>query len=125
MFSFVDIIRREQYLSKEIMPTYEHLCGSCKKEFTDVYSIKENPPTKCQLCGVDGFVKRLVSGGSGMGIVKLSGRDLVNHAKAEGLKLQREAARDENVAANLIGESRYHENSIASDRAVSDIINVL
>lgn len=92
------------------MPTYEHLCGACNKEFEDVYSINSDPPEICPLCNVSGQVKRLISGGSGRGIVELTGNDLAAHLRSEGKKLAASAGRDEKLLANLVGEDRYHQN---------------
>ena len=58
------------------MPTYEHRAGCCGHEWEEFYSITTDPPTVCPSCKEEGQVKRLISGGSGRGIVTLSGGDL-------------------------------------------------
>ena len=89
------------------MPTYEHLCKACENEWEEFYSITKDPPTVCPKCKTKGQVKRLISGGSGRGIVVLTGRDLTEHCKAEGKRIAMEARTNENLKANLIGEENY------------------
>ncbi len=97
------------------MPTYEHECNSCNGEFEDIYSIKADPPTLCPLCGVDGQVKRVISGDIA-GRVLLSGTDLTNQMKKDRNKMKQKIKTDENVRANLIGESKYQEHVVNSER---------
>ncbi len=106
------------------MPTYEHLCKACGHEWEDFYSIKKDPPTVCPECEVEGQVKRLVSGGSGRGIVVLTGHDLQAHCREEGKKIAREAAKDENLRANLIGEDRYHQQCLQTERVTEDLVKI-
>lgn len=84
------------------MPTYDHICESCNQEFEDTYSITAPIPSVCPKCGVEGKVKRLISG-SGSGKVELQGRELVEKLWKEGKDLARRARKDENLAANLYG----------------------
>lgn len=90
------------------MPTYVHQCKDtdCNYEWEDEYSIKRDPPTTCPKC-LKETAKRLVSGGSGRGVVELSGQDLVDKVKSDAKQLQKDAARDEKVYSNLLGEGRY------------------
>ena len=106
------------------MPTYEHLCLHCTHEWEDMYSIKADPPTICPKCGTEGMVKRLVSGGCGRGIVTLTGYELAAHCKAEGRKTANEAMKDENLRANLIGEDRYHNQLLETDRVTNDLVKI-
>lgn len=92
------------------MPTYEHLCQSCNYEWEDEYSIKADPPTVCPECKCEGQVKRLISGGSGKGRVELTGHEYKEKVMSDAQALKREAYRNENVMANLVGESKYHRN---------------
>jgi len=89
---------------------YDHLCSACNTEFELEYSIKEDPPTKCPLCGVDGQVKRLISYAT-PGKVELYGRELQEKNKEDARKMVRDGG--ENFVANILGESRY--NSLASN----------
>lgn len=95
------------------MPTYAHECTeeSCKHEWEDFYSITTDPPKVCPKCNKE-TAKRLVCGGSGKGVVELYGQDLVDKIKVDARDLQKTAAKNENVYANLLGESRY--NSLQS-----------
>jgi putative FmdB family regulatory protein len=85
------------------MPTYEHLCQSCSHEWEEFYSIKSDPPTVCPSCKTEGTVKRLISGGSGKGKVELTGHEYKEKVMSDANALKREAYRNENVMANLVG----------------------
>lgn len=98
------------------MPTYEHICEKCNEEFEDFYSIKSDPPTKCPLCGEDGYVKRLISGGSGKGNVELYGQELKDKLMADGAQYRQEVYSSENKYANFIGENRYQSLQSQMDR---------
>lgn len=99
---------------------YEHLCKNCNKEFELEYSMKEDPPTKCILCGFDGKVERLISGAT-PGRVELTGRDLKNHLKAEGQKIARESLTNESLKANLIGPDVYQKQVVQHERLLSNL----
>ncbi|HLG27098.1 MAG TPA: zinc ribbon domain-containing protein [Paenisporosarcina sp.] len=102
------------------MVTYEHLCEKCNNEFEDIYGMTEPIPTKCPLCGCDGRVKRLVSGGSGRGIVNLTGHELQAKLRQEGRDLKRAALKDEKVLANLVGEDKFQKNTVKLEKAMAD-----
>lgn len=97
------------------MPTYEHLCTACNHEWEDEYSIKADPPKNCPSCNAEA-VKRLISGGSGRGVVELSGNELVEKVKSDAQALKREAAKSEKVYSNLLGEQKYHDMQTRIDR---------
>ena len=48
------------------MPTYQHICSApeCQHQWEDIYSIVQDPPTKCPKCGAETAVRQ-VSGGVG------------------------------------------------------------
>ncbi len=96
---------------------YEHLCRSCAYEWEEEYSIKADPPTLCPKCQVEGQVQRLISGGSGKGIVELTGRDLIDKVKADTLQLKKEMYSSEKVYANLLGEDKYQRLQTQMDQA--------
>lgn len=95
------------------MPTYEFKCQAevegkeCAHEWEEFLSIKAPDPEECPKCKVKGKVLRLISGGSGRGKVELTGQDLVDSIKADAQKIKQQAAKDEKVYANLLGEERY------------------
>lgn len=89
------------------MPFYEHLCETCKYEWEDEYSIKQDPPDTCPKCQAK-TVKRLISLG-GKGVVELYGQDLINKCKADAQKLKKDISKDANKYANLLGDAKYHE----------------
>ncbi len=97
------------------MPTYEHLCEACNEEFEDDYSIVKDPPTTCPLCKVEGKVKRLISGGSGRGIVTLGHQEFKEKAVTDANNLRREIRSNENIRANIIGEDTYHQSELNKD----------
>lgn len=75
----------------------------------------------CPLCKAAGLPphcpKRLISGGSGRGIVELTGNDLTTKIKEDGLKLSRELHTSERKRANMTGESAYHQQQLNRDRS--------
>lgn len=88
------------------MPTYEHKCETCKHQWEDEYSIKVDPPKVCPECTAETVV-RLISL-SGKGVVTLAGQELTDKIKGDAQALKREAASNEKVYANLLGEEKYH-----------------
>ena len=106
------------------MPTYEHVCEKCNFEWEDEYSIKANPPSVCPECKEDGHVKRLISGGSGRGIVILRGHDLTQHIKNEGKRISQEAMKNENVRANIVGEEVYHQQCLENNKLTETLVNI-
>lgn len=101
------------------MPTYLHLAKCCSKEFEDFYSIRQDPPTLCPFCQTEGQVQRLVSGGSGKGIVEITGHELKAKMRAEGQELKRAALKDESLLSNLIGHDKYEKN-LAMDKKAKE-----
>lgn len=102
------------------MTTYEHLCRACNKEFEDIYGMTDPVPTKCPLCEVDGQVERLISGGSGKGRVELTGHELKAQIQKDTQELKRAAMKDEKLLANLVGESKYQQNTVQTERILSE-----
>lgn len=88
------------------MPTYEFQCEECKHEWEVYQSMSAPNPDECPNCKVTGKTKKLISLGS-KGIVELEGQDLVDKIKSDAQKVKKEAAKDEKVYANLLGEERY------------------
>lgn len=97
------------------MPEYEHLCTDCEFEWNDTYSINKDPPTHCPKCNKK-TAKRLISGGSGKGIVELSGQEYNDKIKADAQKLKQEVYGSEKAYANVLGENRYHDLQTKMDR---------
>lgn len=100
------------------MPTYEFKCKveECGNEWEEFLSIKAPDPEECPKCHAKGQVLRLISGGSGRGKVELTGQELVDSIKADAQKIKAEAAKNENVYANLLGEDKYHQLQTQMDR---------
>ena len=98
------------------MPTYPHICNECNYEWELFYSIKENPPDTCPNCGTQGKVERLIAGGSGRGIVEITGNELKEKTKQDAANILQEASRNEKFLANIVGEDKYHANELFKDR---------
>jgi len=91
------------------MSTFLYLCP-IHNEFEEEHSIKiklELCP-HCQLEGKETSIKRLINFQGG-GVVELYGQDLVDKVKADASKLKRDAAKNEKIYSNLLGESRYND----------------
>ena len=105
------------------MPTYLYVCGSLANpgkhgEFETEHSIKIKL-TECPHCVEEGIkdqpVERLIASAT-PGKVELQGQDLADHIKSDAKRIQREAARNENVYSNLIGNDRYQQIQTQMDR---------
>lgn len=94
------------------MPTYEYLCKNveCVGEFEEYHSIVIKL-TECPHCLAAGRgsqpIDRLISGGSGRGIMDQTVAEIKAGMAESVRKINQRAARDENFAANIIGESKY------------------
>jgi hypothetical protein len=101
------------------MPTYIYLCKISNQEFEEFHSIKTKLED-CPICKEKGLQAhapdRLISGGSGRGIVELSGQDIVNKAKEDAQKMKKELYSSEQKYANVIGQDKYHEIQTRMDR---------
>ncbi|HRE42184.1 MAG TPA: zinc ribbon domain-containing protein [Ignavibacteria bacterium] len=62
------------------MPTYDYKCSNCGNQTEVFQSIKDNPITKCEVCGQD-TLKRMIGGGAGL-IFKGSGFYLTDYKNA-------------------------------------------
>lgn len=93
------------------MPNYEHKCTdeNCGHEWEEFYSIKADPPKVCPECKLE-TAMRLISGGSGKGIVELTGHDLKDKIKSDVQGMKHRMRNDENYRANLVGEDRFHRD---------------
>jgi putative FmdB family regulatory protein len=100
------------------MPTYLYECDHCG-EFEDFHSVSKIY-TECPKCKEDGReqtgFKQLINCKS-KGTVVLSGQDLVNSVKSGAQQLQKDAAKNENLYSNLLGESRYQDMQSRMDKA--------
>ena len=100
------------------MPTYEflHEVENCKHEWEEFLSITAPNPACCPKCAAEGNIVKLISGGSGRGVVELTGQDLVDKIKLDARKTKQEAAKNENVYANLLGDDRYQSLQTKMDQ---------
>jgi len=89
------------------MPTYDHFCTNedCKYEWEEFYSITTAPPTICPKCKKE-TAQRGISGTCGI-VIELTGQDFKQKMKEDANKISREASRNENLMANLVGENKF------------------
>lgn len=92
------------------MITYEYLCVVENKEFEAQHSIMTKLDD-CPLCKAAGRVahapQRLISGGSGRGIVELTGHEKDAKFKEDVQKLKKEMHSSEKVYSNMVGDTKY------------------
>lgn len=97
------------------MPTYEFQCEECKHE-SEVYQSMSAPnPDECPSCKAKDKTKKLISLGS-KGVVELYGQELVDKIKGDAQKMKQEAAKNENIYANLLGEDKYQSMQTTMDQ---------
>jgi hypothetical protein len=101
------------------MPTYVYLCDVNNEEFEEFHSIKI-VLDECVLCKTAGKPahkpKRLISGGSGRGIVELTGHELVQKTKEDARKFKQEVYSSEKQYANVLGEGTYQNLQTKMDK---------
>ena len=104
------------------MPTYEYLCTNieCNHEWEEYHSIKAEPVKICEKYHQE-TAKRLISGGSGKGVVSLVGQDLVNKIKSDASSIEKHASQNEGFASNFIGPDVYQRKQMALDNAKKGI----
>lgn len=91
------------------MPTYELQCTKCKHEWEDFFSIKAPVPQDCPSCKENGNVIRLISGGSGKGVVTLTGHELNDKMKSDVRQMKERMKKDTNYMANIVGERKFND----------------
>lgn len=98
------------------MPTYLYFCERDETdgghgEFEDFHGISDEAKLKeCPFCrkeNIETPVKRLLSGGSGRGIVKLEGQDFIASVKQDAERVKKEVYSNENQYANILGTDKY------------------
>ena len=92
------------------MPSYMHECQNteCNFEWEDFYSIVKDPPTTCPECKQE-TAKRVISGGSGRGIMRLNAEEIQASIATGAAEISKRASKDVNYLANLVGESKYND----------------
>lgn len=96
------------------MPTYEYECHNkdCVGEFEELHSSRDDAKLKyCPICAKEGRgeqnpVDRLISGGSGKGIMNLTNKEFAATLGTERAKAHATARKSEAFAENFIG-SKY------------------
>jgi putative FmdB family regulatory protein len=89
------------------MPIYPHKCKECGHEWTEVYSVSSPIPDTCPSCRAVGSVKRVISKDQGV-TVNLSAKEFKDVLPDLRKKIERDVAKNENLQANIMGETAYH-----------------
>jgi putative FmdB family regulatory protein len=100
------------------MPFYDHYCDACKEIFEDFYSAVKDPPTVCQLCGVEGKVQRQIPAVV-HGRVPLTGRELKQSIQKQSAQIKEKVRTNEDLRANIIGETAY-EGHVQAQQKIKD-----
>ena len=106
------------------MTTYEHLCEACGHEWEQIYGMTVSSPTLCPKCGIDGKVKRLISGGSGRCIMRKTAGEIKSNLAIETRAIRKRAETDENFRANLVGEDNYHQQALSTEALTKELVNI-
>lgn len=101
------------------MPEYEHICTDCNHEWNDVYSIKADPPKNCPSCGKE-TAMRLISGGSGKGIVEPNSSEIDALIKKGVQDIKKKASVSESYLDNLVGGDKVHQNTVLREKMASE-----
>jgi hypothetical protein len=102
------------------MPWYPLLCKICNVEFEDFFSAHAPVPTLCTNpeCQADGYIQRLIPDVV-HGRVPLTGSDLKKSITKERNQMRDKINKDENLKANIVGESAY-ENHVVAQQKLKD-----
>jgi putative FmdB family regulatory protein len=100
------------------MPHYEYECPVCG-EFEEFHSImiKLDHCPMCKEKGNEVEVKRLISGGSGKGIMSLTDDEFKASLPGEVNKLKSEMSKSEKVYSDLLGHDKYQKIQTQIDNA--------
>ncbi len=93
------------------MPTYIYLCET-HGEFDSYHSIRDDARlTECVQCreelDISTPVTRLISGGSGRGIVQLEGDEYKASVMKDAARIKRDVYSNESSYANVLGNDKY------------------
>ena len=99
------------------MPLYDYGCKDCSHVFEAFHKIADPGPSECPECGSEN-VRKLLSAVSGK--VELTGHELKAQIKKDAQKLKHEAATNEKVRANLVGEDKYQSNVVSNEKFMKE-----
>lgn len=101
------------------MPTYPYFCQTHEVEFEEFHSITIELE-ECPICKEKNTEqhkpKRLIAGGSGRGIVELSGHELRAQIKEGAAALNKQIHSSEKVYSNVLGETKYENLQRSIDK---------
>lgn len=102
------------------MPVYDYICenDNCEYEWDDLVDAANPAPTTCPECGEE--TVRKVMSLCAPGRVELGRLEKRDKIKQDTAKLIQEASRNENLCANLVGESKFEEN-LALEKKVNEV----
>jgi putative FmdB family regulatory protein len=102
------------------MPLFDFQCKTCSCTWEDILFTGDPLPIICPNCNTEREIVKLVSCPS-MGKVILTGQELKQKIQSDAAKIRKEAATNENFAANLTGESKYQNKVQAREHFGSEI----
>lgn len=100
------------------MPLYDYGCKGCDNVWEVQHKIAEPGPEECPDCQSKEIWKMI---SPVMGKVELSGRDLKAKIKEDVRKIKSNMNSNENVMANMVGETKYNENQLMRDKLKKEI----
>lgn len=99
------------------MPTYLYECpihGEFEEEHSILIKLEFCP--KCKEEGnINMKIERLINCTS-KGVVELYGQELVSKLKNDAKQIQKDAAKNEHIYSNLLGEKKYQDLQTKIDR---------
>lgn len=99
------------------MPTYDFECSKCSHVWEDILSSWKSPlPSECPNCKRDSSCITKLPSLVAPGKVELTGQDFKDSIKAGARQILKDASKNENAAANIVGESKFHSNQLAMNK---------
>ena len=95
----------------------DYRCKECGHTFEALHKIADPGPSECPECGHK-EVSKLLSAVHGK--VELTGHELTAKVKEDAKKLKQEAATNEKVRANLVGEDKYQSNVVSNEKFIKE-----
>ena len=95
------------------MPTYDFHCQECNNVWDDIIAYSD-PNPNCPECKSNNVTRpiSLIAHGK----VRLYGQDYIAAINKGKLDAYKRASKDENFAANLVGEQKYQANKVQTEK---------
>ena len=104
------------------MPIYDHLCEECNYEWDDLFKMSDPVPTICPSCNTSGKIKRLIS--VCVGRVELGFQEQKQQIKDDRKRLSKEVRNNENLRANIVGESNYNRAVTTGQSLTNELVKI-